>query len=606
VGQAMHYTPPLRDMYFVLEELLDAPAQLAALPQHAEFDVALMQQVLTEAARFAVEVLAPLNATGDREGCRYEQHDGAGSVHTPTGFAAAYQQFCDAGWPALACAPEHGGQGLPHFLQCALFEMLSAANHGWTMYPGLLHGAYACLAAHASAHLQASYLEKIASGTWLATMCLTEAHAGSDLGLLRTRAIAQEDGSYQLSGDKIFISGGEQDLTDNIIHLVLARMPDAAPGSKGLSLFLVPKILPDGSRNKVSCTGIEHKMGIRGSATCSMRFEQAIGWLVGEPQRGLAAMFVMMNAARLHVGIQGVGLADAAYQRSLSYARERLQSRAPGPGQRRDPNGRAADPIVLQPAVQKLLMAQRCRTEGGRMLAYWGGLLLDLAEYDTDASRRRAYHEQLEFITPVLKVLLTEQGFLSTSQALQVFGGHGYVTETGIEQFLRDVRITMIYEGSNEVQAVDFLLRKTLSDGGARMTAFLDQVEQETGKDSPVMKAAAHKLKQLTGTLRGILSTLLQKSPTRPELAYFIADDMLRLTGHAALGWLWLRAARMAAAKVTVEAEFYQGKHDSACYYFAFLFPEVLQLQDVVQACLSASVDAVPAIPTDLTRHDAT
>jgi len=600
----MHYTPPLRDMRFVLEELLDAPAQLAALPRHAEFDLALMQQVLAEAARFAAEVVAPLNATGDREGCRHEHHDSHGSVHTPAGFAAAYQQFCDAGWPALACAPEHGGQGLPHILQGALFEMLSAANHGWTMYPGLLHGAYACLAAHASKHLQETYLEKIASGTWLATMCLTEAHAGSDLGLLRTRALPQTHGSYHLSGDKIFISGGEQDLTDNIIHLVLARMPDAAPGSKGLSLFLVPKILPDGSRNKVNCTGIEHKMGIRGSATCSMRFEQAIGWLVGEPQRGLAAMFVMMNAARLHVGIQGVGLADAAYQRALGYARERLQSRAPG--RWRHAGERAADPIVLQPAVQKLLMAQRCRTEGGRMLAYWGTLLLDLAEHDTDAVRRRAYHEQLELITPVLKVLLTQQGFISTSEALQVFGGHGYVTETGIEQFLRDVRITMIYEGSNEVQAVDFLLRKTLSNGGARMTAFLDQVEQETGKDSPVLMAAAHKLKQLVDALREILSKLLQENPAAPQLPYFIADEMLRLTGHAALGWLWLRAARVAAAKVALEADFYQGKHDSACYYFAFLFPEVLQLQDVVQACLNASVDAVPAISTDLTREDAT
>ena len=604
----MHYTPPLRDMNFVLEELLDAPRRLATLPQHAQFDLALMQQILLEAGRFAAEVVAPLNASGDREACRFESHGTDSSVHTPAGFRAAYQQFCDAGWPALACAPAHGGQGLPHFLQCALFEMLSAANHGWTMYPGLLHGAYACLAAHASAHLQQTYLEKIASGTWLATMCLTEAHAGSDLGLLRTRAVAQADGSYHISGDKIFISGGEQDLTSNIVHLVLARMPDAAPGSKGLSLFLVPKILPDGGRNNVLCTGIEHKMGIRGSATCSMRFEQAVGWLVGEPQRGLAAMFVMMNAARLHVGVQGVGLADGAYQHSLRYARERLQSRVPG--SQREAAGRAADPIVLQPAVQKLLMAQRCRIEGGRMLAYWSALLLDLAECDTDSGRRRAHHEQLEFITPVLKVLLTEQGFISTSQALQVFGGHGYVTETGVEQFLRDVRITMIYEGSNEVQAVDFLLRKTLSDGGARMTTFLDQVELETGKDNPVLMAAAHKLKQLVSALREILSRLLQENLTAPQLSsqlpYFIADEMLRLTGHAALGWLWLRAARTAAGKIAEEPEFYQGKHDSACYYFAFLFPEVLQLQDVVQACLTASIDAVPAIPTDLTRYDAT
>ena len=312
----MHYTPPLRDFAFVLDEVLQAPQVLRALPAHAEIDGELMRQVLEEAGRFAAHVVAPLNAIGDREGCRFER----GMVSTPPGFAQAYAQFCEAGWPALACAPEHGGQGLPHVLDCALYEMLSAANHGWTMYPGLLHGAYACLAAHGAPELQERYLEKIASGQWLATMCLTEAQAGSDLGQLRTRALPQADGSYRLTGDKIFISGGEHDLTDNIVHLVLARLPDALPGSKGLSLLLAPRVLPDGSRNGVQCTGIEHKMGIHGSATCSRHFENAQAWMVGEPGRGLAAMFVMMNAARLHVGAQGVGLAEAAWQRATAYA----------------------------------------------------------------------------------------------------------------------------------------------------------------------------------------------------------------------------------------------------------------------------------------------
>lgn len=591
----MGYQPPLRDMAFVLNDLLDAPARLSALRAHAEIDADLMQQVLQEAGRFAAEVIAPLNAGGDRQGCRFDD----GEVRTPDGFAAAYRLFCEAGWPALACAPEHGGQGLPHLLNCALFEMLSAANHGWTMYPGLLHGAYACLSAHASDTLKARYLEQIVSGEWLATMCLTEAHAGSDLGLLRTRAIAQTDGSYQISGDKIFISGGEQDLSDNIVHLVLARLPDAAVGSKGLSLFLAPKLLPDGRRNAVHCTGIEHKLGIRGSATCSMRFDHAVAWLVGTEGRGLAAMFVMMNAARLHVGAQGLGIAEAAYQQALAYARERLQSRAPV----RSSTAAAADPIVMQPAVQKLLMAQRCRIEGGRMLAYWSGLLLDLAEHDGDAEQRRLHHTRLEFITPVIKAMLTDNGFQSASQALQVFGGHGYVTETGVEQYLRDARITMIYEGSNEIQAVDFLLRKALADGGRRMDDFLDMVEQDARQDHDGADAAhAAQLLQLTQRLRAAIQSIAVAMASQPQLPYFVADEMLRLSGHAAMAWLWLKAARTAAEKHAADPRFYAGKRDSACYYFAFLFPEVQQLLGIVDACLAANQ---PALPSDLILHNA-
>ncbi len=593
----MNYHPPLRDMEFVLNDVLDAPARLSALTAHADVDADLMKQVLEEAGRFAAEVVAPLNAGGDREGCRFED----GEVRTPTGFAAAYRQFCDAGWPALACATEHGGQGLPHLLNCALFEMLSAANHGWTMYPGLLHGAYACLSEHASDALKTRYLEKIVGGEWLATMCLTEAHAGSDLGLLRTRAVRQDDDSYRLSGDKIFISGGEQDMTDNIVHLVLARLPDAPAGSKGLSLFVAPKFLPDGTRNAVHCTGIEHKMGIRGSATCSMHFENAAGWLVGAEGRGLAAMFVMMNSARLHVGAQGLGIAEAAYQRALAYARERMQSRAPA----RTSTGRAADPIVMQPAVQKLLMAQRCRIEGGRMLAYWSGLLLDLAEHDVDADRRRLHHERLEFITPVIKAMLTDNGFQSTSQALQVFGGHGYVTETGLEQHLRDVRITMIYEGSNEIQAIDFLLRKTLADGGRRMTDFIAMVEPDVEQIAVAdagLAGPAQQLLQLTRYLEKTTRAIAAASAAAPQLPYFVAEEMLRLTGHAAMAWLWLKAARSAAQKHAADPQFHGGKRDSACYYFAFLFPEVHQLCGVVDACLAGGA---PAMPSDLTLHDA-
>lgn len=594
------YTPPLRDMQFVMTELLDAAHILAAVPAHAEVDADLMRQVLTEAGRFAAEVLFPLNAGGDREGCRFDN----GAVRTPAGFAAAYRQFCEAGWPALACAPEHGGQGLPYLINCALFEMLSASNHAWTMYPGLLHGAYACLSRHADAQLQARYLPKIVSGDWLATMCLTEAHAGSDLGLLRTRAREQDDGSYRISGSKIFISGGEQDLTDNIVHLVLARLPQAPEGSKGLSLFLVPKWLQDGTRNTVHCTGIEHKMGIRGSATCSMQFDDATGWLIGEPQRGLNAMFVMMNSARLHVGAQGLGLADAAYQQALAYARERLQSRAID---RKKDCPQAADPIVSHPAVQRLLMKQRSYIEGGRMLAYWGALMLDLAEHHPDRSMQNLMHDRLGFITPVIKAMLTEQGFQGASDALQVFGGHGYICETGIEQYMRDARITMIYEGSNEIQGIDFMLRKVLADDGRLMHDFLAQIELTAAiEPAGALAPYARQLRELVRRLREATQAIASKAPAAPRLPYLVAPEMLRLTGHAALAWLWLRAAVAASENTAHDERFYRSKLDTACYYFTFVLPEVEQLLRVIDACLSdAGSGTQSAFPTDLYIQDA-
>lgn len=585
----MHYTPPLRDFAFVLDEVLQAPQVLRALPAHAEIDGELMRQVLEEAGRFAAHVVAPLNAIGDRKGCRFER----GTVSTPPGFAQAYAQFCEAGWPALACAPEHGGQGLPHVLDCALYEMLSAANHGWTMYPGLLHGAYACLAAHGAPELQARYLEKIASGQWLATMCLTEAQAGSDLGQLRTRALPQADGSYRLTGDKIFISGGEHDLTDNIVHLVLARLPDALPGSKGLSLLLAPRVLPDGSRNGVQCTGIEHKMGIHGSATCSLHFENAQAWMVGEPGRGLAAMFVMMNAARLHVGAQGVGLAEAAWQRATAYAKERRQSRAPGAA--------GTDVILRHPAVQKLLMEQRCRIEGARLLTCWAGLLLDLAEHDSDATLRRRHHERLEFITPVIKAFLTDQGFQCASRALQVFGGHGYVVETGIEQFMRDARITMIYEGTNEIQAIDFLMRKVLADDGRRLHDFLALVEADIDGAAGLVEQG-RLLKTAVDNSRRFATGIANASREMPAFPYYVADEMLRLTGHVALGWMWLRAGHRALSALDSDPVWYGGKRDAACYHFAFVFAEVQQLSSVIEGCLTTGL---PPLPTDLDHHAA-
>ena len=579
------YQPPLKDIRFVLSDLLDASSHLSSLPPFAEVDDDLTMQVAEEAGRFASEVLFPLNAVGDREGCHYEN----GLVKTPTGFPEAYRQFQEAGWPALACDPNFGGQGLPNTLNSVLYEMLSSANHAWTMYPGLLHGAYACLHKHASDELKQRYLPRIVSGQWLATMCLTESQAGSDLGLLRTRAVPQDDGSVRITGSKIFISGGEQDMTENIVHLVLARLPDAPAGSKGISLFLVPKFLPEGEGlgqlNGVACTGIEHKMGIHGSATTSLQFDDAVGWIVGEPNRGLAAMFVMMNAARLAVGIQGLGSAETAYQNSLAYAQERLQMRAADrPAQRRT---EPADPIIMHPPMQRLLMTQRAYVEGFRMLAYYSALALDASEHHPDEQVRSDKDAELSLLTPIIKSMMTDQGFYGSSQALQIYGGHGFITETGIEQYLRDSRIAMIYEGTNEIQAVDLLLRKILSDGGKRLEQFLSQidatVEEET--DGP-RHVRALILAELIGNLRRRVADIAQATQANPPLPHQVAPEMLRLTGHCALAWLWLRAERMAEEKFHQDPVFYQAKQDTCRYYYNFVLPETAQLLQVIDNAL--------------------
>jgi alkylation response protein AidB-like acyl-CoA dehydrogenase len=591
----LSYTPPLKDMLFVLNDVLAAPTLLAQLPAHADVDEDLMREVLDQAGRFARDVIFPLNASGDAQGCSFDK----GAVRTPDGYADAYRQFRDGGWPALACAPEDGGQGLPHTLNCALFEMLAATNHGWTMYPDLLHGAYSCLRAHGSEELKQRYLDKIASGEWLTTMCLTESHAGSDLGLLRTKAEPQPDGSHALSGNKIFISGGEHDLTDNILHLVLARLPDAPVGNKGISLFLVPKFLPDGQRNGVHCTGIEHKMGVHGSATCSMQFEGATGWLVGQEHRGLNAMFVMMNSARLHVGVQGLGIGETAYQNSLAYARERVQSRAV----ERTPGTKApADAIVQHPAVQRLLMNQRTSVEGGRMLAYWSGLMLDQAEHSADAAQRAAIHDLLALITPIVKAVLTQQGFDGASQALQVFGGHGYVTETGIEQYIRDARITMVYEGTNEIQAIDLLMRKVLADGGRCLSAWLDQVDAyAAGMPAGPASDHARQLLALSSRLRTCLAQIDAARASRPRLPYDIAGEFMQLVSHCAFGWLWLRAEQ--AADRVADRMLADAKLTTACYYFNFIFPATQQYFAIIDASI-ANVDA-HAFPQDLINQHA-
>ncbi|PTT23318.1 acyl-CoA dehydrogenase [Acidovorax sp. HMWF029] len=508
----------LTDIQFLLTEVLQAPAQWQALAPFADTDGELAAQVLDEAAKFVDNAVAPLQRVGDEVGCRFD----AGAVITPPGFRDAYQAFWQGGWPALACAPEDGGQGLPAVLECVLFEWLAGANHGWTMAPGLLHGAYECIKHHASDDLKAQYLEKVATGEWLATMCLTEAHAGSDLGLVRTRGVPQPDGSARVNGSKIFISGGEHDLTDNIVHLVLARLPDAPAGTKGLSLFLVPKVLQDGTRNAVVCERIEEKMGLHGSPTCVMRFDDATGWLVGEPNKGLAAMFVMMNAARLHVGLQGIGLLEAAWQKASAYAAERRQMRAPG----------AKDTSLIQdhPAIRRALQTQRAWIDGGRVLAYHTALQLDVAKHSTDAGERAAAQRWCALVTPVLKAALTTEGFQGASACLQVFGGHGYVREWGIEQIVRDVRVAMIYEGTNEIQAIDLLVRKVLADGGQSLATLLTTLPGAA--PSPAASARRHALVEIT-------QTLAIAAQSDPELPYWVADDYLRAVALVLLDWAW-------------------------------------------------------------------
>ncbi len=521
----MHYQPRPDDAGFLLEQVLGAATQLQPLPAFHDTDADLRAQVLTEAGRFVGEVVAPLHATGDAPGCRFD----AGSVTTPPGFRDAYQAFWQAGWPALSCATEDGGQGLPWVLEGVLYEWLSAANHGWTMAPGLLHGAYECLKHHGSDVLKSRYLGRIASGEWLATMCLTEPQAGSDLGLVRTRATPQPDGSYHLSGNKIFISGGEHDLTDNIVHLVLARLPDAPPGPRGLSLFLAPKVLPDGSRNAVHCDRIEEKMGLHGSPTCAMRFDGATGWLIGEPGRGLNAMFVMMNAARLHVALQGLGLLDAAWQKADAYARERTQMRVPGPRDASVPS----DPIIGHPAVQRLLDTQRAWVDCGRVLAYQTGLELDMARHHPDARRRDAAQRWCSLVTPVLKSAMTHQAFHGASDCLQVFGGHGYIREWGIEQIVRDSRVAMIYEGTNEIQAIDLLVRKVLADGGNAMSALLLDLRATLDAAQADQADVLRRLAEL----RYVTTQLVHASRHDAQLPYWIADDYLRAVALALLAW---------------------------------------------------------------------
>ncbi len=472
------YTPPLRDMQFVLHELFNVVDELKALPAHAEVDADTLNAVLEEGGKFASQVTAPLNRIGDEQGCTLDK--ATHEVTTPKGFKEAYMQYVEGGWPALSCDPAFGGQGLPIVVNQCLYEMLNGANQAWTMYPGLSHGAYEALHAHGTPEQKKLYLPKLVSGEWTGTMCLTEGHCGTDLGMLRTKAEPQADGTYKITGNKIFISAGEHDMAENIVHLVLARLPDAPQGSKGISLFIVPKFLvtPEGrigGRNGVYCGGLEHKMGIHGNATAQIVLEGAIGTLVGEPHKGLQAMFVMMNAARLGVGMQSLGLTEVAYQNAAAYAKDRIQMRSlSGPKAPDKP----ADPIIVHPDVRKMLLTARAYAEGGRAFAIWTALQIDKELSSTDENERRDSADLVALATPIVKAFLTDNAWIATSSCMQVFGGHGYIAEWGMEQFVRDARINMIYEGTNGIQALDLLGRKVLGNQGASLKKFGKLVAQ--------------------------------------------------------------------------------------------------------------------------------
>ncbi len=590
------YSPPIRDMQFVVHELLGAGAELRAMPPHAELDRDTIDAVLEGAGQFAAEVSFPLNMAGDEQGCTLDP--ASHEVKTPSGFKAAYAQYVKGGWPALSCDPAFGGQGLPIVLNQCLYEMLNSANQAWTMYPGLTHGAYDALRTHGTPEQKSMYLPKLTSGEWTGSMCLTEAHCGTDLGLLRSKAVPREDGSYAITGSKIFISSGEHDFTDNIVHLVLARLPDAPPGSKGISLFVVPKFLvnPDGTlgaRNPVFCTGLEHKMGIHGNATAQIALDGAVGSLVGAPHKGLAAMFVMMNAARLGVGMQSLGLTEVAYQNAAAYAKDRLQMRSLSGTKAPD---KPADPIIVHADVRKMLLTARAYAEGGRMLALYTALMIDRELSHPDAAVREDAAAQVALLTPIVKAFISDNAWIATSHCMQVLGGHGYIREWGMEQHVRDARINMIYEGTNTIQSLDLLGRKVLGDQGARLKAFGKLIEafvEEEGT-TEAMQEFIDPLAELGGKVSKLTAELGMKAMADADEVGAAAVDYLRVVGHLVFAYFFARAAKIALDKQAGGDPFYSAKLATARFYFAKLLPETAGLVRTARAG-PASLFEMPA-----------
>jgi len=581
------YDPPLRDLEFILHDML--AVQESPIPGFADLDRDFTAAILGEAGRIARDVLAPLAATGDREGCRLEN----GVVRTPEGFKAAYDLIAAGGWIGLDLDPDYGGQGMPHVLNTAIGEMHAGANMALNMYWGLSHGAYNAIHAHGSDEQKRTYLPKLVAGEWSGTMNLTEPHCGTDLGLLRTCAEPRDDGSYAVTGQKIFISAGEHDLSENIIHLVLARIPGGPSGVKGISLFIVPKFLvkPDGGlgeRNALSCGKLEEKMGIHGNATCVMNYDGATGFLVGAAHDGLRAMFTMMNEARLSVGVQGLAQAAAAYQAAADYARERLQGRAvTGPA---NPDG-PADPLIVHPDIRRALMDQRAFVEGGRAFILWAASLIDASARSGDADAEGL----VSLLTPVIKGFLTDQGFASAVQAQQVFGGHGYTEDWPMSRFVRDARITMIYEGANGIQALDLVGRKLAQDGGRHAMAFFALVKdfiKANEADATLKAEFLDPLKAASKDLQAAATFFVETGMKNPDAALAGSTDFLHLFGHVCLGLMW---ARMARAALAGDEDFHRAKLATGRYYMARLLPATaLHL-----ARIRSGADPVMALPAE-------
>jgi alkylation response protein AidB-like acyl-CoA dehydrogenase len=582
------YTPPLRDMQFVMHEVFKVTDDFKAMPKHADIDVDTINAVLEEAGKFATDVIFPINISGDTEGCTLDPVTHA--VTTPKGFKEAYAQYVAGGWPALSSDPEFGGQGLPLVVNQCFYEMMNSANQAWTMYPGLTHGAYASLHMHGTDEQKQTYLTKMVSGEWTGTMCLTEPHCGTDLGLMRTKAEPQADGTYRITGEKIFISAGEHDMADNIIHLVLARLPDAPPGIKGVSLFIVPKFLVNkdgslGARNTVYCGGLEHKMGIKASATAQIVLDGAIGTMVGQPNKGMQGMFVMMNAARLGVGNQSLGLTEVAYQNALAYAKDRIQMRSlSGPKAKDKP----ADPIIVHPDVRKMLLTAKAYAEGGRALAIFCSVLLEKSHYHPDEKVRKDSDEMLSLLTPIVKAFLTDNGWQATMMCQQVYGGHGFIKEWGMEQFVRDARINMIYEGTNTIQSLDLLGRKVLGNNGATLKKFGKLVGALVAEEGVNEKMAEFI------TPIAVLGEQITKFTTEIGFKGFqnadevgaAAVDYLRVAGHLVFGYFFARMAQVALREIAAgnTDPFYPAKLQTARFYFAKLFPETATLMRTARA----------------------
>ncbi|ESW59556.1 MAG: acyl-CoA dehydrogenase [Rhodobacter sp. CACIA14H1] len=565
------YTAPVKDMQFVLHDVLKVTA--SDIPGYADLDAGFTSAVLEEAGKLASDVLAPLNPVGDREGCRLEN----GVVRTPAGFKDAFDQLRDGGWTALDCDPEYGGQGLPYLMGTAVGEILVSANMALNMYQGLTHGAYSAIHAHGTPEQKATYLPNMVSCKWTGTMNLTEPHCGTDLGLMRTKAEPQADGSYRITGQKIFISAGEHDMAENIIHLVLAKAPGGGEGTKGISLFIVPKFLvnPDGSlgqRNSLSVGKIEHKMGIHGNATCVMNYDGATGWLLGDLHKGMRAMFTMMNEARIGVGVQGYAVAEAAYQNALAYARDRLQGRdVTGV---KNPEG-PADPLIVHPDIRRNLMDQKSFVEGARAFTFWGASLIDRAHRTGDASAEGL----ISLLTPVIKGFQTDRGFDVAVAAQQVYGGHGYIEEWGMSQFARDARIAMIYEGANGIQALDLVARKLAADGGKHVMAFFELVKtflKENETDDRLKAGFLDPLKAASKALQGAGMYFMQNGMKNPNAALSGSYDFMHLMGHVCLGLMWAQMAKAAYAALDAGAadrDFYESKIATGRYYMARQLP---------------------------------